>query len=299
MAWFNFLWRSRSSANSSNSLDTETGPAGTVNIPPTRPHLATGRTIAPSSADTSAGLRAYVQAQNTLARINGAASFALLVWTGLLFGFLYAYWLLPDGSPLILTCVVLAYLSMVSFSLPLFLVYQAPFEGALLDNIFTAGLWAVGRGINFKFPWLRKTKERVVSLEVITYSFEETFLSGDNVRLHIKAIIQLMPLLSHLQKFWEIENDAIVSGAIASVKKCMTEVISKYDADDIRQKPGQVEWETVDKYMESGSIHLSFEAMYGTGLYDLEVSDIDRSQTLAKEYEEIALAGVLVEAAQN
>lgn len=143
--------------------------------------------------------------------------------------------------------------------------------GLVTESALGGEFYVYPSGIHFKYPWERVRKENFYSLETITRSYKEDFVSKDDGIVQAKGSFDYHADINNLVNYHKISEKTIVDGFRNLIKQGLTVQIVDKNAEDARKKTGEIK--DALEMLYKGKHHEK-EQEYGVQFTDITLADI-------------------------
>lgn len=143
--------------------------------------------------------------------------------------------------------------------------------GLVTESALGGEFYVYSSGIHFKYPWERVTEENFYSLETITTSYYEDFVSKDDGIVQAKGSFNYNADINNLINYHKISEKTIVDGFRNLITGCLTvQIVSRY-AEEARKETKEIK-EAIEMLYKGK--HHEKEKEYGVQFTDVTLADI-------------------------
>lgn len=182
-----------------------------------------------------------------------------------------------------------AWLVLMAFSTPSFMVSVPEVTGLVAVNHFTGRMVIYGTGLFFRFPWEQVRIGNYINLRLVTKGAEEDYPSKTS-KMHAKWSFQYEPMLDYLDRYIAADATTIIKGLQDVGSSILSREIRRRSADDCKDQQEKIEASLVQEYEDEAvkKLELHPRELYGVDIKRVSLSDLDFTAAVqaAKDAEE-------------
>jgi hypothetical protein len=135
-----------------------------------------------------------------------------------------------------------------------FAISVPEYAGVLTVNYFGGRFAKYSQGLSLRFPWERIDPELCFSLEIVTVSFEEDYVTKDGGVAIVKGSYRYAPSFERLEKYGAVDEKTIGMAILNLAKSDLTVQMSGRTTQKAREETSQIKAAIEEKYKKIAPI---------------------------------------------